>query len=168
MKRGRKNQPTALHRLHGTIETRHRQRPPDIAAPGTLGEPPADLTPAEQDSWRHAIEHSPAGILARIDESIMRLWSVTEARYLHAKAMQDALDSGNKLPLLVKTRAGDLTPSPYVGIMNKSAVLMLRMVEQLGFCPTARVGLGKAEEADEEDGRWLQVEELRRKAANAR
>lgn len=169
MRRGPKNRPTALHHLHGTIEPRHKRRPPDAIAPGGLDQPPADLSEAEQDSWRHAIEHAPAGILARIDESILRLWAVTEARYLQAKTMQAALDAGNQLPLLIKTRAGDLMPSPYVGIMNKSAVLMLRMVEQLGFCPTARVGLGQGDEGDDDSGgRWAHLDDLRRKAANAR
>ena len=46
---------------------------------------------------------------------------------------------------------------------------MLRMVEQLGFCPTARVGLGQGDESDDDpkDNRWLRLEGLRRKAANA-
>jgi hypothetical protein len=58
MRRGPKNKPTALHKLHGTTRTRHKSRAPDAAAPGALDEPPADLTPAEQVCWRHAVENA--------------------------------------------------------------------------------------------------------------
>jgi phage terminase small subunit len=168
MRRGPKNKPTALHQLHGTTRTRHKSRGPDAAAPGALDSPPADLTEAEQACWRHAVANAPAGILSTIDTSILRLWSVAEARFLAAKAAQDKIDEKATLPLLIKTRAGDMVPSPYIGIMSRSTTLMLRMVEQLGFCPTARVGLGKADEGVDEDtdSRWLQLEDLRRKAAN--
>jgi phage terminase small subunit len=169
MRRGPKNKPTALHQLHGTTRTRHKARGPDAAAPGALDEPPADLTPAEQTSWRHAVANAPAGILGTIDTSILRLWSVAEARFLAAKAAQDKIDEKAILPLLIKTRAGDMVPSPYIGIMSRQTTLMLRMVEQLGFCPTARVGLGQGDEheADPENSRWKMLEAMRRKAANA-
>jgi hypothetical protein len=59
-----------------------------------------------------------------------------------------------------------MMPSPYIGIMSRSATLMLRMVEQLGFCPTARVGLGQGDEreTDPEDSRWIKLEGLRMRA----
>ena len=169
MRPGPKSKPTALHKLHGTTRQRHKGRPPDAAAPGALDEPPAELTPAEQACWRHAVANAPAGILSSIDTSILRLWSVAEARFLAAKAAQDKIDEKATLPLLIKTRAGDMVPSPYIGIMSRSTTLMLRMVEQLGFCPTARVGLGQGDEreADPADNRWQLLEEMRRKAANA-
>lgn len=168
MRRGPKNKPTALHQLHGTTRTRHNERGPDAIAPGTIAEPPADLSEAEQACWRHAVAHAPAGILATIDTSLLRLWSVAEARFLMAKKAQEQLDAKNDLPLLIKTRSGDIMPSPYLSIMSRQTTLMLRMVEQLGFCPTARVGLGQGEEEeDPEESRWVMIESMRRKAANA-
>jgi len=170
MRRGPKNKPTALHELHGTTRTRHKARGPDAIAPGILDQPPADLTTAEQDCWRRAVANAPAGLLGLTDTSLLRLWSVAEARFLTAKAAQDKIDAaGSTLPLLIKTRAGDMIPSPYIGIMSRQTTLMLRMVEQLGFCPTARVGLGQGDERedDPEDNRWLTLEGMRRKAANA-
>ena len=169
MRRGPKSKPTFLHHLHGTIQQRHKLRPPDAVAHGKLDEPPADLTEEEQACWRHALEHAPAGLLAKIDTSILRLWAITEARFLAARRAQAMLDGATKAPMLVRTRAGDMVPSPYIGIMNKATTLMLRMTEQLGFCPTARVGLGgaSADESDGTDNRWVRLEEMRRKAANA-
>ena len=169
MRPGPKRRPGVILDLHGTRRARHKGQPPDAAAKGTLDEPPADLTDAEKACWRHAIDHAPAGVLSTIDTSILRLWAVAEARFLAAKKAQAALDASTQLPLLIKTRSGDLIPSPYIGIMSKSTTLMLRMVEQLGFCPTARVGLGQGDvrESDPEDNRWIRLEALRRKAANA-
>jgi phage terminase small subunit len=143
-------------------------RPPDARAAGALGEPPGDLSPAEADCWRRALAAAPAGVLAQIDESVMRLWCYHEARVLEARRMQAILDQTNQLPLLIKTRAGDFVPSPYVGIMNKSTTLMLRMAEILGFCPTARVGLGKAEDGEIPEGeeRWAMLAEMRCKVVN--
>jgi phage terminase small subunit len=170
MRRGPKRRPSVILDLHGTRRQRHKEQPPDAVATGTLDEPPDDLTDAEKACWRHAIANAPAGILSTIDTSLLRLWAVAEARFLAAKEAQAKLDAASQLPLLIKTRSGDLVPSPYIGIMSKSTTLMLRMVEQLGFSPTARVGLGQGDEsdgADEEDNRWLRLEAMRRKAANA-
>ena len=87
---------------------------------------------------------------------------------MEARRMQATLDATNQLPLLIKTRAGDFAPSPYVGIINKSTTLMLRMAEILGFCPTARVGLGKPSENEipEGEARWAMLADMRHKAAN--
>jgi phage terminase small subunit len=140
-------------------------------APGTLDEPPADLTDAERACWRNAIENAPAGLLGNIDTSLLRQWAVAEARFLAAREAQEKLDASDlaPFPMLVRTRDGALAPSPYVAIMTKTTLLLLRMIEQLGFSPTARVGLGQGDEkpADEDDLRWQRLEGMRRKAANS-
>ena len=40
--------------------------------------------------------------------------------------------------MLVKTRAGDLIQSPYLGIANRAAALRLKAASELGFTPTSR------------------------------
>jgi phage terminase small subunit len=169
MRSGPKRKPTALHQLHGTTRQRHQAYGPDAIARGSLYEPPADLSEAEAAAWRQAIDNAPAGVLAAVDASLLRLWCVQEARFLKAKAMQEKLDTDTALPLLIKTKAGDMAQSPYIGIMTSSTKLMMRLAEQLGFCPSARVGLGQGDEgaADPADSRWLKLEGMRRKAANA-
>jgi phage terminase small subunit len=169
MRRGPKNKPTTLLQLHGTWNpTRHGGRAADAAAPDKLGEPPGDLSPAEADRWQAALAAAPRGLLGKSDESLLRLWCYHEATFLQAREMQRALDAGNKLPLLIKGRAGDMVMSPYVKIMQRSSMVMLRMIEQLGFSPVARVGLGQVDATDPtgEDARWAQLEDMRRKAAN--
>jgi phage terminase small subunit len=168
MRSGPKRKPTALHQLHGTTRQRHQAYGPDAIARGSLYEPPADLSEAETAAWRQAIDNAPAGVLAAVDGSLLRLWAAQEARFLQATAAQAKLDEGAQVPLLIKTRSGDMVASPYIGIMSRSTALMLRMVELLGFCPSARVGLGQGDEVVDEDtdSRWLHLEDLRRKAAN--
>jgi phage terminase small subunit len=171
MQRGRKPRPSIILDLHGTRRARHKGRPPDAIAPGTLDEPPDDLTDAERTSWRHAVANAPAGLLGTIDTSLLRQWAVAEARFLAAREAQEMLDASDlsPFPMLIRTRDGALAPSPYVAIMARTTLLMLRMIEQLGFSPTARVGLGQGDEkpADEGESRWIKLEGMRRKAANA-
>src|SRR5689334_3084513 len=113
MRRGPKNKPTTLLHLHGTYNvTRHRARPPDAEAPGELGEPPADMSPPEADRWRAALAAAPVGLLGRTDESLLRLWCYHESAFLQAREMQRALDEGNKLPQLIRGRAGEMMVSP--------------------------------------------------------
>ena len=52
--------------------------------------------------------------------------------------------------------------------MNRAARLSLRMAELLGFCPVGRAGLtGKSKDGDDpDDAAWLEIDKLRRKAAN--
>jgi P27 family predicted phage terminase small subunit len=42
------------------------------------------------------------------------------------------------LPLLTKTKDGTAVASPYLGIMNRAAALMLKAGSELGFSPAAR------------------------------
>ena len=171
MRTGPKAKPTQLHRLHGTYNvTRHRQRDGEAEAPGDLRavEAPADLSEAERAIWDHAIAHAPAGVLKDIDRHVLRLWCQAEARYMLARQMQAKLDERAGLQLLIKTKAGDMVASPYEGIMNRAARLSLRMAELLGFCPVGRAGLtGKSKDGDDpDDAAWLEIDKLRRKAAN--
>src|SRR5438093_1268614 len=98
MRRGTKPRPSIILDLHGTRRTRHKGRPPDAIAPGTLGDPPADLSEAERECWRNAIENAPAGLLGTIDTSLLRQWAVAEARFLAAREAQAKLDASDLAP----------------------------------------------------------------------
>lgn len=170
MRRGPKPKPTALHHLQGTFQQRHKGQV-DAIAPGgvSLDEPPAGLAEDEVASWRFAVENAPAGILGTIDTGILRQWAIAEARFNRAKLAQEKLDLVAELPLLVKLKTGAFVVSPYVRLMEKTALLLMRLSEQLGFNPTARVGMGGvgADPGRETDNRWTALDEVRRKAANS-
>jgi P27 family predicted phage terminase small subunit len=160
---GPKPKPTVLHRLHGTLNpTRHRDRAREPIAAGDLEEPPADLDAEEQADWRYAIEHAPKGVLRQIDRDMLALWCKTKTRYRRAEIAQAAINLRNPLlPDVIRSASGALLPSPYAGIMNKAALLLIRLAEQMGFTPVSRPRLiGPEAGAGEDEERWMRVMDL--------
>ena len=155
--RGRKPIPTDLHKLRGTLNTTRHGK-------GRSGEPEAvgDLPP-EPPEWmsegqQAAVEHAPRGILRQIDRGILAVWVEAEDRHRTAVTMQARLDQGAKLPLLTKTKDGTAIASPYLGIMNRAAALMIKAASELGFSPAARPRLAAgAQEPAEEQSPWSQL-----------
>ena len=138
-RRGRKPKPTALHSLHGTLNsTRHKHRETEPEALGLLKEPPDFLTESQKEGWRYAIAHAPLGILRMIDRGTLVMWVEAEDRHRQALIMQAKADANTPLPLLSKAKDGTAIPSPYLRIMNQAADVMLRTASELGFTPAAR------------------------------
>jgi phage terminase small subunit len=104
---------------------------------GDLEEPPPDLTDSQEAGWRYAIAHMPKGVVKLIDRGMLKIWVEAEDRHNTARLMQALLDQDTRLKLLVKGPLG-LMPSPYNDILNKSAQIMFRCAQELGFSPAAR------------------------------
>lgn len=158
--KGRKPKPTALHKLSGTLNvTRHRDRKREPSAEGDLDAPPEWMSEGQQESWRYAIEHAPAGVLNLIDRGVLAVWVQAEDMHRSASVAQTRVDVGAETPLLMLGKEG-LKPSPYVGIMNRTAMVMMKAASELGFSPVARPRLIVPAKADDEaDDPWagLQV-----------
>ena len=138
--RGRKPKPTALHKLEGTFNVtdhRHRAREP-VAAGDLQPDPPAWMTPDQQAIWRYAIEHAPKSLLKMIDGGALAVWVLAEDQHRLASTMQAKIDTGSALPLLTKDKNGMAVVSPYIGIINRAGLRMLRAASELGFSPAAR------------------------------
>lgn len=138
--RGRKPKPTALHEISGTLHTtRHRARQLEPKAEGDLGaEPPDWMTPTQQASWRFAMEHAPRGVLKRIDRGVLAVWVEAEDRHRVATIQQGVLDRDNKMPLLVRNKDAPPSASPYLNILTKAALVMIKAASELGFSPASR------------------------------
>jgi len=109
--KGRKPKPTALHKLEGTFNVtdhRHRAREP-VASGDLLPDPPAWMTGDQQAVWRYAIEHAPKSLLKMIDRGALGVWV-----------------------------NGMAVVSPYLGVINRAGLRMLRAASELGFSPAAR------------------------------
>ena len=130
--RGRKPVPTALKTLRGNPGK--RVLPTDIAAPGALFEPPEFLTARQRETWAYAIENAPAGLLRRLDRSVMTVWVV--AADLHRQAAEEIATTG----LVVRGQGKAAPPyqSPFIGILNRQAQVMLKAAAELGFTPSSR------------------------------
>ena len=155
--RGRKPKPTHLRLITGNAGKRrinkHEPKPS-----GHLTEPPDWFTPAQIETWRHAIANAPAGLLRKLDRGVLTVWTV--AATLHQEAASKLNDSS----LLVRgpARQADLfggepvprgapVPNPFLSILHKQANIMMRAAEQLGFSPASRARV-EISTPDEDDG----------------
>jgi P27 family predicted phage terminase small subunit len=99
------------------------------------------------------------GVLKRIDRGVLATWVEAEARHRTATMMQAKLDTGSATPLLVKQKDGPLVVSPYIGILHKTALIMMKAASELGFSPASRPRLRWRKSRRDEDDPWagLQV-----------
>lgn len=151
--KGRKPKPTALHKLSGTLNaTRHKERDREPVAEGDLDAPPDWMSDGQRESWRYAIEHAPSGVLKRIDRGVLAVWVQAEDMHRIASIAQMRVDVGADTPLLTLGKEG-LKPSPYVGILNRTAMVMMKAAAEMGFTPTSRPRLivSSQQEEDEND-----------------
>jgi phage terminase small subunit len=163
MKAGRKPTPAALLKLKGTENvTRARERGPEPEAPGDLlADPPDWLTDGQAASWRYAVEHAPRGILRLIDRGLLTVWCEAEDRHRRATEAQAMLDKRSpRMPFMMIRRkpapkakkegeaappaeAPELSVSPYLGVINQAAQVMVRAASEMGFAPAARPRLAE-------------------------
>lgn len=131
--RGRKPKPTALHKIEGTLrKARHADREGEPVAVGKLDEPPAWLTETQKVGWAYALEHAPAGVLARIDRAVLSIWVIAED--LHRQAAEKC---GSNL-IIKSPIKGEAMQNPYLAVLNKQALIMLKAAGELGFSPASR------------------------------
>lgn len=130
--RGRKPTPTNLKLIRGNPGKRAINKDEPIPE-GELDTPPDWLSDSQKAGWRYVIEHSPKGMLKKIDRSALVVWVVAED--LHRQASEKV----EKFGLLTKTpKTGDPMQSPYLPIVNKQALIMLKAATELGFTPVSR------------------------------
>jgi P27 family predicted phage terminase small subunit len=147
---GRPPVPTALKILRGNPGRRplNKREPKPL---GNLKEPPGHFDAELCDVWNYAIEHAPAGLLKCIDASVLEIWVM--AHVLHRKAAADV----RKFGTLVKPPNSDIpVQSPYLPIVNKQALVMLRAIDHLGFSPASRTRIAIGEAAPAADG-WENI-----------
>jgi P27 family predicted phage terminase small subunit len=136
--------PTTLRALHGNprkVEMPKCEPKPD----GDLADAPDWLSDGQRASWTYAMTHSPPGLLKRIDRGALLAWVVAEDLHQQAAAAQAKVG----LLVRVKTKAtsgkddqGVPVASPYIGIINAQAKIMLKAASELGFTPVSRPRIG--------------------------
>lgn len=120
---------------------------------GPLVDAPEWLTAEQKLDWQYAIENAPKDVLKRIDKSVLAGFIV--AADTHRKASIEAGRSG----LLIKSPTlGVPIQNPYLPIMNRQMMLMLRAASELGFTPSARARIDSGNPARPSDlGDWEDV-----------
>lgn len=131
--KGRKPKPSYLRVLNGNAG----KRPINADEPKPVGNledypPPEWLSDAQKERWRYAMDNAPPGMLKRLDQSVLAVWVVAQER--HA----DAAEKVSRLGSMLKSKEGVPYQNPYMSIMNKQAVLMMKAAAELGFTPSSR------------------------------
>ena len=130
--RGRKPKPTWLKEVSGNPGKR-RLNPHEPKPNGPLNEPPEWFTSDQKAEWSYALANAPRGLLKRLDRSVLAIWIVAED--LHRYASQQIARFG----VLTKApHSGVPVQSPFLAILNKQAIIMLKAASELGFSPASR------------------------------
>jgi P27 family predicted phage terminase small subunit len=139
--RGRKPTPTHLKLLEGNPGKRainHLEPVPE----GDLFDAPEWLSDAQKQGWAYVIANAPAGLLKRLDRSMLTLWVVAEERH------RDAAEQVSKHGSIVRARgSNEPVQNPYLAVMNRQAALMVKVASDLGFSPSSRTRIQVGEGA---------------------
>jgi phage terminase, small subunit, putative, P27 family len=131
--RGRKPKPSYLRALDGNAGRRpENPDEPQPKEPLKADEPPPWMDGPQAAAWRYAMEHAPAGMLRSLDQSVLAAWVV--AQVLHA----DAATRVQKLGSILRSKEGQPYHNPWMAVMNKQAMIMMKAAAELGFTPSSR------------------------------
>ena len=137
--RGRKRLPTQLHLLKNSYRAdRHGGRDPRPPDDGAKLEPWDWLSERQKEIWRETVAHAPRGVLHAIDAGLLTAFVTAAHMHEVAACMQNKLDAATSLPLLVKDAEGGVAVSPYVTIMQKMALAVVKLGSEMGFGPASR------------------------------
>jgi len=151
--RGRKKTPTNLKVLRLTGKRAEKLLAKQTPTPGALAEAPDWLTDEQKEAWAYAIDNAPRDILRRADKAVLAAFVIAEDTHRRASiAMQ-------KSQLLVKSPKQELPiQNPYMPIVNRQMVLMMRAASELGFTPCARARIDASNTERSGFGEWEDVE----------
>jgi P27 family predicted phage terminase small subunit len=137
MKRGQKPTPKALRILRGNPSKKRlpRNEPDGV---GDLWSPPSYFDSEQRDEWDRVIENAPRSLLTGTDRDIVAAYVVAVVEY--ARAVIEVRTGGQ----IEKTKNGNVIQNPYLGILNRQALLIYKFGSQLGFSPAARASLGNS------------------------
>lgn len=135
--RGRKPKPTRLKVVSGNPGKRplNTNEPKPTAYLSTA---PDWFDEMQTQYWDDAIESAPRGLLGTMDRELLSVWVCASVMHRRATEAQTKLDAGKSAPMLTKTPGGMPIQSPYIGIINKQAVIMLKAASEMGFTPSSR------------------------------
>jgi P27 family predicted phage terminase small subunit len=149
---GRKKKPVELKILRMTAKRAEKLIQKRTPTPGPLVEPPDWLTAEQKIEWAYTLENAPREILRRIDKAVLAGFIIAEDT--HRKASIAMAQS----QLLVKSPKQELPmQNPYLAIINRQMVLMIRAASELGFTPCSRARIDAGKIPAQPAGDWEDV-----------
>jgi P27 family predicted phage terminase small subunit len=116
---------------------------------GALLDPPAHFDDEVKAVWNYAIQHAPRGLLRMLDSSVLETWCC--AHVMHRRAVTEV----RKYGMIVKApNTGVPVQSPFLPIVNKQALIMMRAIDHLGFSPASRTRIALGEAPGDAMGDW--------------
>lgn len=143
MIRGRKPKPTHLKVVTGNpgrrpLNQQEIEPPRRRSAP----KPPPHLLPEANAEWKRlAPSLSLLGILSDLDVAPFAAYCQSYARWVQAERLLATLagqDATGRDAMLIKTRAGGVTPNPLIWVARNAANDMVRYASEFGFTPSSR------------------------------
>lgn len=141
---GRKRKPTPLKVVQGTFR-KDRANAREPLPSGDLVEAPDHFSEEQKAVWDYAISNAPAGLLKKLDLSVLEAWAT--ACVFHREASKKVSSDGQ----IVSTPSGYPVTNPYMSNMNKQAQIMLKAAAEMGFTPSSRSRIIVAEETIADD-----------------
>jgi len=129
--RGRIPKPTQLKVIAGNPGKRplnEKEPKPE----GDLKDCPDWFNPQQRQVWDYAIENAPAGLLKKLDRSILVVWAVAEQVH---REQTELLQNENAIFV---SPLGKVSVNPRVTIIDKQARLMMKACSEMGFTPASR------------------------------
>jgi len=128
--------PARLRELHGYPDHQSftTEEPEGV---GDIWSPPGYFDDEQRAEWHYAVEHAPAGVLSGTDRGLLTIWVAASVE--HARALVEVRRAGQ----VVKTKDGNVIQNPYLPILNRQAMIMLRAGAEMGFSPASRAVLGR-------------------------
>ncbi len=130
--RGRKPMPTALRIVTGNAGKRplNTREPKPVTAIPTC---PAHLSPTAKAEWKRLARHlHNLGVISELDRAALAAYCQAYGRWVEAERKL------KETPILLRTPAGYVQPSPWLAISNKNVELMHKFMSELGLSPVSR------------------------------
>ena len=96
---------------------------------GDLWAPPAYMDEEQREQWNYVVDHAPPGLLTGTDREI--LTTFVNACVEYARAVVEVRAIGQ----VVKTTDGNAIQNPFLGIINRQALLMSNSAPSLASAP---------------------------------
>jgi P27 family predicted phage terminase small subunit len=149
---GDKPKPTELKILRMTGKKAEKLIAKITPTPGPLVEPPDWLTKEQKCEWEYAIANAPRAVLKRIDKAVLAGFIVAQDTHRRACIAMAQTE------LLVKSPTQGLPlQNPYLPIVNRQMVLMMRVASELGFTPCSRARIDAGNTPAPAVGDWEDI-----------
>lgn len=127
-----RKKPTHIKLLRGS-RTRKEQVAKEPKPHGNLLRAPDHLTESQKKEWTYFIANSPPGLLKRLDRSTFEKYIISIDLY------HQAVVAVNNSGIIVKSPVkGEPMQNPYLAVLNKQALISIRLAAELGFTPASR------------------------------